>query len=104
MAANDLEILESFTRQRPDGTDLVLEVAVISWRAGPHTPETNFVEVCRMAIHTAPEEISRARRALLDRRRFFKVCSMCHERNPVGWMHDAKVCQGCAERHLGVVH
>jgi hypothetical protein len=35
----------------------------------------------------------------------FRLCSVCGERNPSEWIHDAEgVCQGCAERELWVVH
>jgi hypothetical protein len=32
------------------------------------------------------------------------VCDVCGAECVPGHMHDRRVCQGCAERHLGVVH
>ena len=104
MAINDEDILKRFTRLQLDGVELVLEVALITWDAGPHTPATAFVEVFRFPSDAPSALVARARRALLRRKRFFKVCTVCLERNPVGWMSDARICQGCAERTLGVVH
>lgn len=104
MALNDEELFREFTRARIDGAVVVLEVQLISWAAGPHCPESTWVEVKRLASGTDTLETARQRRQLLERRRYFRICARCSERNPVGWMHDSRLCQGCAERTLGVVH
>jgi rRNA maturation endonuclease Nob1 len=61
-----------------------------------------------MAVKTlpagsTPDTIEIARRALLQRRRFFRTCRLCGERNPLGWMMDDGMCQSCGESKLGVV-
>jgi len=33
-----------------------------------------------------------------------QTCRFCEQRFNPGWMHNDEVCQGCAERHLRVVH
>lgn len=104
MAQNDDVVLNEFTRAREEGVDVVLEVRVIDWEAGPHTPHANWIEVGRIAVGSDAAMISGARGRLLKRRRFFRVCSLCAERTPVGWMHDSRICHGCAERTLGVVY
>lgn len=104
MALNDDEMFLKFTRARRSGAAIVLEVQVIRWTAGPHTPDTSWAEVERLAGDSTVAEIERRRRRLLQRRRLFRICSTCTERTPVGWMHDQHVCQGCAERTLGIIH
>ena len=104
MALNDDEMLLKFTRARRLGAEIVLEVRLIRWTAGPHTPDTSWAEVERLAGGATAAEIGRRRRRLLQRRRLFRICSTCSERKPAGWMHDQHVCQGCAERTLGIIH
>jgi hypothetical protein len=38
------------------------------------------------------------------RRSKFGKCNRCNESKPPEWMHDGKICQSCAVRHLGVVY
>lgn len=38
------------------------------------------------------------------RLRTFRTCSLCGEHNPPEWMHDARVCQGCASSKLGILY
>lgn len=52
------------------------------------------VEACGRAIATAGAQ----REAAL------RTCRLCEQRFTPGHMHDDRTCQGCAERHLGVVH
>ena len=35
---------------------------------------------------------------------YFLVCSECEERTPRRYMHDGRICQGCAEANHGVVY
>ena len=104
MALNDEEKLQEFTRARDVGAEVLLEVRLISWVGGPHSPETRWAEVERLPSGEGTAVIGRHRRRLLQRRRYFRICASCSERKPVGWMHDSQVCQGCAERTLGVVY
>ena len=104
MAQNDDVVFNEFTRAREEGVEVVLEVCVIDWKAGPHTPHANWIEVGRLATGSGALMIQSARGRLLKRRRFFRVCSLCAKRNPVGWMHNSRICHACAERTLGVVY
>ena len=44
------------------------------------------------------------KKARTRRRRALRRCRLCGERHLPGHMSSAQVCQGCAERRLGVVH
>jgi hypothetical protein len=76
----------------------------VAW-TGPHTPELQLREV----VHLPPgrlelefaEEVGEAQQrgeaARLE-------CRYCGGREMPGHMHSKDVCQGCAERELGVTH
>ena len=42
--------------------------------------------------------------AVVLRRAAFRRCRYCGQNTPPEWWHGEDACQGCAERHLGVVH
>ncbi len=96
------ELLEEFTRvtTTPDG--ITLECLVIDW-PHPSRPESEWVAVKMLPAGSTPEKIETARRALLQRRRFFHTCRLCDERKPLGWMMDNGICQSCGTSKLGVV-
>ena len=53
-----------------------------------------------MKVLSAAVEVVRA-----ARRSKYRTCTRCGKRTPPEWMHsDDAVCQGCAERYLGVVY
>lgn len=99
----DEELLMEFVRERFYDEAIVFFVCQIRWKE-PHTPVEEWVPVSVLPVMSSPVEIEKARRALLKRRRFFKVCDVCGERKPDGWMHGNELCQSCAERELGVVY
>lgn len=100
----DEELLMEFVLERFYYDEaIVFFVCQIRWE-GPHTPVQEWVPVSVLPAMSSPVEIEKAKRALLKRRRFFKVCDVCGERKPDGWMHDNELCQSCAERELGVVY
>jgi hypothetical protein len=81
----------------------------LQWR-GPHTAIVKPIHIGSVRWGRVSEEgamrvvkalITTARNTRLAR---FRVCSMCEQRNPPEGMHSDDVCQGCAERELGVVH
>ena len=84
-------------------------VYAVRWR-GPHTPIVVPREFAKLAWNRLPQGalvmtlhalIAAAREV---RRSEFRKCRMCGDMNPPEWMHSKDICQGCAERHLGVVH
>lgn len=42
--------------------------------------------------------------AVVTRRASFAICGECNQANPPEWMHDADICQSCAEAHHGIVY
>jgi len=72
---------------------------------GPHTPIPDHRQLCYLAWEELPAEEpeqavvvdSLVRAAVVIRRARFRECRYCQRSMP-------PVCQGCAERHLGVVH
>ncbi len=95
----DEEIKREFIRVAPSGRRV--QVAMISWN-GPHTPSTEWVNFRSIPENTTPDEIEKAMNQALARKSYFLRCQTCKQLNPLGWMHDDRICQGCAERDLGV--
>ena len=97
----DDELLTEFTRVTTTDEGVRLECLVITW-PHPSRPESTWVVVKTLPAGATGESLATARRALLQRRRFFRVCRLCHERKPVGWMMGNGICQECGETRLGV--
>ena len=100
----DADLIAEFIRTIPkaDGS-IAIEVRVISW-PHPHEPESAWVMAAELSPGASQDRIDKAVRKNLQNRKFFRVCQECEERNPVGWMHNTKICQTCAERHHGVCY
>lgn len=96
---------------RVAGRGLTVSVYGVRWD-GPHTPTRADRELCRVSGDDMPAELPEQavvaaaliQAAVAIRRAKFLVCRYCGQSNPPEWQHGADVCQGCAERHLGVVH
>src|SRR4051794_1150857 len=76
----------------------------VTWD-GPSTPEWQL----RDAVHLPPGQLENGLSGALSRARANgeaarRPCRYCGERCVPGHMHSRDVCQGCAERHLGVAH
>lgn len=98
---SDDDILRDYTRVRAQGDMQIIEVGVIDWPYS-HTPDLTWVEADRLPKAATADELERARRGLLQRRRLFVVCKECRERHAKGHTDDG-VCHGCMERNHGVV-
>ncbi|MEP2774437.1 MAG: hypothetical protein ABJQ29_15585 [Luteolibacter sp.] len=79
------------------------QVCVVRWDH-PSTPSSEWIPFRKWKTAPDPQRLEKARNAALSRPRFFRTCSMCHELNNAGHMHDLKICQSCAEQHLGVCY
>lgn len=66
-------------------------VGVLKWRRLPETALWNALSAL----------IKGAREARLAR---FQVCRYCERNTAPEWLHDAGVCQSCAEQHSGAIH
>jgi hypothetical protein len=94
-------------------TDEGLAVSVFGVRwDGPHTPVPDHRPLAEVAWAdfrgNEAEAVVAAyllvQAATLVRRAAFRRCRYCGENTPPEWWHGEDACQGCAERHLVVVH
>jgi hypothetical protein len=81
----------------------VFEVATLVW-PHPHEPSRRWHIVNHWEEEPSKEIRRQAESDTLHDTHYFKTCSMCNDIKNVGYMHSAKVCDGCAEKHLGVDH
>ena len=101
---NDADLIAQFIRTIPSADGgTVIEVCTISW-PHPHEPMSTWVVAAELPAGASQDELDRTVRRLLRDRKYFKVCQECGERKPDGWMHDARICQACAEKHHGVCY
>ncbi len=100
---NDKELLDEFTDIRDGQKGIAIRVRRITW-PHPHAPRARWHTVATFPSDTSEADLAQARLALLTNAKHFRVCTECGTRNPVGWMHDDAICQGCAERNHGVVY
>jgi len=96
------ELSEYFRCEEQNGT-WVFQVAVLSWD-GPCTPVHDWKTLHRWKTQPDETRLAKARAKAVADPRFFRHCTLCSEVCKAGYMHSDDVCQGCAERHLGVVH
>ncbi len=76
----------------------------VAW-SGPGSPEWLMRDVVHVPPHTAENELRPAiERARSKRGSALRRCRLCSGCFIPGHMHAVDICQGCAERHLGVVH
>ena len=100
---DDKELIERFVRISRNPGHIDIDVNTVGWE-GPHTPVDDWKHGARLSIDASSDQIDIEIKRILENKRFFNVCTMCHERKPVGWMHDRDTCHGCAEKHLWIVH
>jgi hypothetical protein len=66
-------------------------VGMLKWR---RLPENSLLAALSALIKGAREM----------RQASFQTCQYCGRRTPPEWLHDASVCQSCADRHSGSLH
>lgn len=99
---NDEDLIAEFVEVRRAEEGVGLWVREIGWQ-GPYTPVSSWTLAKTLPATASEDRIETEVRRLLTRKRYFRVCEECGERNPIGWMLDTKICQSCAERNHGVV-
>jgi hypothetical protein len=82
---------------------MLIKVRQITWR-GPDQPNTSWIETMRVPPDTPKSALENLVGDVLKSPKYFAVCSECATRNPLGWMHDERICQSCAERNRGVIY
>jgi hypothetical protein len=83
-----------------------LRLPTVEWTMGSYGPVASSrlwkrVDWCEI---TDTELISLLNDALKQRKNEFRICRYCGRKFPLEHMHANDVCQGCAEKHLGVVY
>ncbi len=100
---DDRELLDEFVRVERTEKEVRILVREIHWD-GPHTPVSTWVTARTLSATVSESEIESETGLVIEDDDYFLVCRECNERNSRGWMHDGKICQGCAEANQGVVH
>lgn len=100
--AADDQLVEEYTRVRTSADAHLVEVAVVEWQ-GAHSPLLSWMETARLPLSASNEDLVRARRRLLARRRFFVVCNDCSTRYPKGHTTGRGICHDCASSKHGIV-
>ncbi len=103
MGREDADLVREFMRVVRTWDGFALQVTMVVW-VSPSYAELEWRTYRTWRRVPTPERLQAAQERALLSPRFFRACMMCGERNNRGHMHDARVCQGCAERHLGVVY
>lgn len=97
------ELFNDYTRSRTLEDKVVVDVQVIRWLSS-YEPQGVWVPVFELSCGAGTAAITEARNKLLAMPRYFQTCDCCQQLMAVGHMHDDGVCQGCAEKHLGVAY
>ena len=79
------------------------QVGIVTWD-GPCEPRIGWRTYRSWLTPPTEKRLQKAQAAAISEPRFFQTCTRCGELNNAGHMHDEEICQGCAERYLGVVH
>jgi hypothetical protein len=96
----DDEIKLEFIRSSSDGSRL--QIKTISWDG--HVPTDAWINYDSVSEDASPADVDAAMNKALADTRYFSRCQKCQTLNPDGWMHDSKICQGCAEPYLSVAY
>lgn len=93
--------IDTYLKFVPTLEGWAMQVGVVGW-VSPHEPSLEWKTFRTWRHEPNAERKDRAKVAAI--KRFFRTCVQCRELCNVGHMHDSKLCQGCAERELGVTH
>jgi|AP86_3_1055499.scaffolds.fasta_scaffold63399_2 hypothetical protein len=99
----DEEVIQEFIKVYKDVDQVRFYVRMIDWE-GPHTPTTTIVNVSTFDGEMDEAAVRAEVLRISRNRKYFRRCKECSELKPVGWMHDSKICQSCAERNHDVVY
>lgn len=102
MNNNEEELVSDYTRARYAQNRVVVEVAQVDW-LNPSQLILTWHSVFELPANSNAEEIEAARHKLLRRKKYFKICQECEERQPTGHMWSTEMCQSCASNNLGII-
>jgi len=100
---NDRELRKEFVRVEKTPNEVQIFVRKIRWE-GSHTPIHTWAVGKSLPATASEAEIEEATVGILEDDSYFQVCNECGERKPLGWMHDGRICQGCAQTGHGIVY
>lgn len=96
------ELILEFIRMETLDNKTAFHVGTITWDG--HSPSMEWTSCSEidgtLTDIKKEEEIDK----ILSNTKFFRYCKECSQLNPVGWMHDKRTCQNCAEKNHGIVH
>jgi len=101
MSDDESENLDDFFRCERRDDHWAFEVAVVEWDS--QMPRLAWKSFRHWPTAPDSKQLDEARSAALKTPRFFRTCTRCGELNNAGHMFDRRICQGCAERFLGVI-
>ena len=99
----DQEVMDQFIRIAEFKGYLYFIVTKIEW-PGPSEPRSFPEIVSRLEIPSDGDPISKEQLRISELKKYFRRCEDCRELNPVGWMHDSRICQHCATQNHGVMY
>jgi len=100
---NDREPAHHFVKLEPVPGALRVLVGAVSWD-GPQSPSISWALARELPEPVSDDEIDRAVAEVRASADYFATCEECGQRNPLGWMHDERVCQSCAQQTHGVIY
>ena len=99
----DRELRKEFIRIEKTQNEVQILVHEIRWE-GPHSPIHSWAVGKSLPATASEAEIEKATASILEDGGYFQVCNECDERKPIGWMHDGRIRQGCAQTSHCVVY
>ena len=100
---NSTDLIKNFIRVEKSVDRVRILVCTIDW-PHPHTPTSKWEVVEVLHQEAGQDVVGDAIAGILQNKKYFSVCEECNERNPVGHMHDEKICMGCAQQNHGVCY
>jgi hypothetical protein len=97
------EQLLEFIRATTVGEIVEIYFTDVFWES-PHTPATREVLVYTVPLASWEKDKEKYTSRILNNKKYVRICGLCGGVTHRGHMHDAYVCQGCAEAHYQVVY
>jgi hypothetical protein len=96
--------LDDFFRTTSEDGVWRFEAATVKWNG--HAPHLEWQTFREWSAAPAYQQLADARYDATRDARFFQRCTKCKRITNIGHMFGpaSGICQGCAERHLGVVY
>ncbi len=99
----DQELIRDFTRTEQVDGGLRILVGSVDWD-GPAHATLSWSVASELPADSSASVVEEAIVEILASPEHFAHCEECGELNPLGWMHDERICQSCAQRHHGIVY